>query len=453
MDDSPQVQRPDVREVALRPMLHPGPFFWVIVLALGVLVLGGMVAFLRQFRDGLGVTGLNNRVSWGVYTANIVFFIGLSYGGAVTSAILRLTNARWRAPLTRMAEAMALVTLCIGGLFPIIHLGRPDRVLNILLHPQVGSPLVWDVVAISTYMAATIIFLYLPLIPDIAHCRDRLGAAAGRLRQRVYSVLSLGWQGTAGQRHLLEQNMTIVAIVIIPLAISVHSVLAWLFSMNSRPGWNSTIFGPYFVVAALFSGVAAVILVVAAFRKAYHLEDFIEERHFKYLANIMLALGMGYAYFTFAELITEGYKMEGYIDGQGAGALLEAMLLGQYAPLFWAFVLGGLALPLALVSLPPTRNVPGIVMASALVVVAMWVKRVIIVVPVLATPNQPVEWGAYWPSEVEIAITLAAVAAIPLLLMLFFRVFPIISIYEVEEMQESESESENVAAWTPAEAH
>ncbi len=450
MDDSPPVQRPDVREAALRPMLHPGPFFWIIVLALGVLALGGMVAYLHQLRDGLGVTGLNSRVSWGVYEANIVFFIGLSYGGAVTSAILRLTNARWRAPLTRMAEAMALVTLAIGSLFPMIHLGRPDRLPNMLIHGQVGSPLVWDMVAIGTYMAATIIFLYLPLIPDIAHCRDRLGAAAGRLRQMLYSVLSLGWQGTAGQRHLLEQNMTIVAIVIIPLAISVHSVLAWLFSMNSRPGWNSTIFGPYFVVAALFSGVAAVILVVAAFRKAYHLEDFIEERHFKYLANILLALGMGYAYFTFAELMTEGYKMEGYTEGQGAGALLEAMLLGQYAPLFWAFVAGGLALPLALVSLPPTRTVPGIVLASSLVVAAMWLKRLIIVVPVMATPNMPTEWGSYWPSQVEIAVTVAATAAIPLLLMLFFRVFPILSIYEVEEMQEPESESEKAAALTPA---
>jgi len=435
----PLAEKADFREVAVRPILRPGQLYWLLAIALAMVVAGGFIAYLYQLRGGLGVTGLNHRVPWAVYESNIVFFIGLSYGGAVTSAILRLTNAPWRAPLTRMAEAMALVTLAIGSVFPIIHLGRPDRMINLFLHPQIGSPILWDVVAISSYMAATIIFLYLPLIPDTAFCRDHLGPAVGRLRQALYTRLSLGWRGTTRQRHLLEQNMTIVAVVIIPLAISVHSVLAWLFGMNIRPGWNSTIFAPYFVVAALFSGVATVILVVAAFRHAYRLHDHIEEQHFKYLANIMLALGLGYGYFTFAELLTEGYKMDGFLEGQGSGALLEALLVGQYAPLFWIFVGGGLALPLALVCLPATRNIPGIVLASALVVAAMWLKRFLIVVPALATPIMPVGWGSYWPSLVEIAITLAAVAAIPLLLMLFFRLFPIISIYEMEEVAEAEA--------------
>jgi molybdopterin-containing oxidoreductase family membrane subunit len=334
-----------------------------------------------------------------------------------------------------MAEAMALVTLMIGSLFPIIDLGRPDRLINLILHGQVGSPVVWDVVAIQAYMAATVIFLFLPLIPDIAFCRDHLGPAAGRLRKLLYERLSLGWRGTERERHLLERNMTLVAVVIIPLAVSVHSVLAFLFGMTVRPGWNSTLFAPYFVIGALFSGVAAVILVVAAFRKAYHLEAFITDQHFKYLANILLALGMGYAYFMFAEILTEGYKMEGFSEGQGSGALLQELLLGKYAPLFWGFVIGGLATPITLLSLPMTRTVGGIATAAALVVVAMWLKRFLIVVPAMATPMMPTEWGAYWPSRVEVAVTLAAAAAVPLLLMLFFRVFPIISIYEMEELE------------------
>jgi len=423
---------------ALRPMVAPGMLFWPILVLLGIIVLGGAVAFLEQLHYGLGVTGLNQRVSWGFYITDMVFFIGLSYGGAVTSAILRLTNAPWRAPMVRMAEAMALVTLLIGSLFPIIDLGRPDRMLNLVVHGQVGSPVLWDVVAVNTYMAATIVFLFLPLIPDLAFCRDHVGPAAGRLRNLLYDRLSLGWQGTKPEKNILERNMTVVAVVIIPLAVSVHSVLAWLFGMTVRPGWNSTMYAPYFVVAALYSGVATVILVIAGFRKAYRLEDYLNEQHFKYLANMLLALAMGYGYFMFAELLTEGYKMEGFVEGQGSGALLEETLLGRYAPLFWGFVFGGLVVPITLLSFPKTRTVNWIVVASALVVVAMWLKRFLIVVPAMATPMMPTNFGVYWPSRVEIAITLAAAAAVPLLLMLFFRLFPVLSIYEMEELEEKE---------------
>jgi molybdopterin-containing oxidoreductase family membrane subunit len=446
----------DVRTAAVAPILQPGSMFWPLALFLSLIVIAGVAAMFQQLVFGLGVTGLNNRVSWGFYITDMVFFIGLSYGGAVTSAILRLTNAPWRAPMVRLAEATALVTLLIGSLFPIIDLGRPDRMLNLVLHGQVGSPVLWDVVAVNTYMVATVIFLFLPLIPDMAFCRDHLGPAAGRFRAFLYDRLSLGWRGTEKEKNILERNMTIVAVVIIPLAVSVHSVLAWLFGMTVRPGWNSTIYAPYFVVGALFSGVAAVILVVAGFRKAYHLEPFITEQHFKYLANMLLALGMGYGYFLFAELLTEGYKMEGMSMDEGSGPLLEELLLGQYAIAFWGFVLGGLAAPIALVSLPLTRNISGIVVASALVVAAMWLKRFLIVVPSMAAPIMPVGWGDYWPSRVEVAITLAAVAAIPLMLMIFFRIFPILSIYEMEELtheeedepvQEQAQEPAGVAAW------
>ena len=454
MDRPVEASSQDIRAAAVMPILQPGSLFWPLALLLSLIVLAGAAAMFQQLMFGLGVTGLNNNVSWGFYITDMVFFIGLSYGGAVTSAILRLTNAPWRAPMVRLAEATALVTLLIGSLFPIIDLGRPDRMMNLILHGQVGSPVLWDVVAVNTYMVATVIFLFLPLIPDMAFCRDHLGPAAGRLRKLLYDRLSLGWRGTPGEKNILERNMTVVAVVIIPLAVSVHSVLAWLFGMTVRPGWNSTIYAPYFVVGALFSGVAAVIVIIAAFRKAYHLEAFITEQHFKYLANMLLALGMGYGYFLFAEVLTEGYKMEGMSMDEGSGVLLQEILLGRYAPLFWGFVLGGLAIPIALVSLPPTRNVPGIVVASSLVVVAMWLKRFLIVVPSMATPMMPTGWGAYWPSRVEIAITLAAAAAVPLMLMMFFRIFPILSIYEMEEMAEHEElepeqspEAAGVAAW------
>jgi molybdopterin-containing oxidoreductase family membrane subunit len=306
---------------------------------------------------------------------------------------------------------------------------------NLLLHGQVGSPVVWDVVAITTYMAAGLLFLYLPLIPDIAVCRDRLGPTAGGLRRALYERLSVGWQGTPKQRHILERGITVIAIIIIPLAVSVHSVLAWLFGVTSRPGWDSTIFAPYFVLGAMFSGVATVILIVAVFRKAYHLEAYIRQEHFQYLSYILLALTLAYGYFMFSEYLTVGYKMH-----ESDGSLLELLMTGRLAPFFWLFVVGGLVLPVLLIALPQTRNIPGITVASLAVLLGMWLKRFLIVVPGLAEPLMPTELTIYWPTRVEYAITLAAAAAIPLMMMLFFRVFPILSIYEMEEFAEVPAE-------------
>lgn len=419
-----------IREAAQRPMAPAGKTWWLIVLGLSAVVLWAIVAYAYQAMNGLGVTGLNQRVTWGFYIANLVFFIGISYGGALTSAILRLTGAPWRAPLTRMAEATAVAALLVGAAFPIIDLGRPDRFMNVILHGQVGSPVVWDVVAITTYLAASLVFLLLPLIPDAAVCRDGR-VQAGGIRSILYRAVSLGWIGTPAQHAVLRRGMTIMAILIIPLAISVHSVLAWLFGVTVRPGWNSTIFAPYFVLGAMFSGVAAVILVLAAFRKAYRLDTFITQKHFAYLGYILLVLGAGYLYFMVSEYLTEGYKMH-----EGTGALLELLMIGRLAPFFWLFVVGGLLAPMALIALPVTRTVPGITLAALGVVLGMWLKRFLIVVPGLAEPLLPSSLTIYYPSWVEVAITLGAAAAIPLMLMVFFRFFPVMSIYEMEEEAE-----------------
>ena len=420
-----------VREAAMRPMGRPGRVWWLIALPLAALVALAVFAWLVQLKEGLGVTGLSQRVSWGFYISNLVFFIGISYGGALTSAILRLTGAPWRAPLTRMAEATAVSALLVGAVFPIVDLGRPDRFLNVILHGQVGSPVVWDVVAISTYLAASSIFLVLPLIPDAAVCRDDPDVSRGRLRSKLYRLVALGWTGDPEQRRTLNQSLTVIAIVIIPLAISVHSVLAWLFGVTVRPGWDSTIFAPYFVLGAMLSGVGAVVLVLAAFRRAYHLEAEIQVKHFRYLGYILLALAAGYLYFMVSEYLTEGYKMH-----QDTGPLLQLLMLGRLAPFFWLFVFGGLLLPMVIVAVPATRNIPGITLASLAVVLGMWLKRFLIVVPGLAEPLLPSRLTVYYPSWVEIAITLGAAAAIPLMLMLFFRLFPVLSIYEMEEVAE-----------------
>jgi molybdopterin-containing oxidoreductase family membrane subunit len=421
----------------MRPLGPAGWRFWTLAVILGALVAVGLAAYVYQINSGLGVTGMSDQVFWGVYTANFVAFIGISYGGAVVSAILKLTGASWRAPIARLAEAMAVVALAIGALFPLIHLGRPDRAWEMIVHGRLASPLVWDMIAIATYLVATLIFFALPLIPDLAICRDTIGRSAGFLRRSLYTILSLGWRGLPEQRRFLAWGTTVMAVMIIPLAISVHSVLAWAFSVTSRAGWHSTIFGPYFVIAALFSGVATVILVVAVFRKAYHLEKFIGEKQIRNLSYIMLALGLLYLYFTFAEFMTEGYALD-----EETQVLYENLLLKNYAPLFWLFIIGGLIVPLMLVAIPRTRTVQGIVAAAALAVAGMWLKRFLIVVPPLARPLQSDGGAIYSPSWAEAAITIGAAAAIPLMMMMIVRIFPILSIHEMEEEAVSGLENE-----------
>src|SRR3990172_6515696 len=272
--------------------------------------------------------------------------------GVLLSAILRITGAEWRRSVTRMAEAITFASLLMGALMPFVDMGRPDRILNLLLHGRLQSPLLWDIMAITTYLTGSTLFLFVPMIPDIALLRDRF-AAGPAWRRRLYTLLALGWKGTEVQRHHLERIMGIMAIIIIPIAVSVHTVVSWIFGMTLRAGWNSTVFGPYFVSGALFSGAAAVVTAMAAFRWAYHLEEYITEAHFRRMGYLVITLGMIYAYFTFAEYITPAYKMATAERGY-----LTAVFSGQFAPLFWFTQIGGVFLTLLLLTVPRISWVP-----------------------------------------------------------------------------------------------
>jgi molybdopterin-containing oxidoreductase family membrane subunit len=417
----------EIREAALRPLRPSGRRFWSLAAFLSLLVAWGMVAYAVQLIGGLGAAGYDDRGFWGIYEANLVSFIAVSYGGALVSAILRLTQAGWRAPITRLAEAMAVFSLLVGMAFAVIHLGRPERVWEMVATPQISSPIFWDFVVLTTYLVTTLLFLYLPLVPDLALLRERFGERGG-WRARAYRALALDWQGRPEQRRALEQGVTAIAIVIIPIAVLVHSVLSWAFALTGRPGWNSTIMAPYFVVGALYSGVAMVIVVVAAFRRGYRLERFIGLKHFRYLGYLLLTLNLLYLYFTFTELLTEGY-----VQSEETEHILEALLVGSYAPAFLLFnVVGGLV-PLLLIVWPRTRTIPGIVLASALVIVGMWLKRLLIVVPAVAQPLIAGAWGTFHVTWVALGVTVGAAAAIALLLMVFFKFFPILSIDEMDE--------------------
>ena len=423
----------NAREASLRPFGKPSRTWWLVILALSLIVAAGIGAWVVQLRDGMGAAGYNDHAFWAIYIADVITFIGVSYGGAVVSAILRLTGATWRAPLTRLAEGTAVVTVLIGAALIIPHIGNPILLWELVTRPNLSAPVFWDFVAVMTYTFGSIVFFALPLVPDMAVLHEGHEQQLGKRRATLYAYISRGWVGAPRQRRVLAGALGLVSIMIIPLAVSVHSVLAWAFASTSRPWWHESIWAPQFVVAALYSGVALVILVVAGFRRGYHLEGLITERHFVRLGFILATFAATYVYLTFADLLPGAY-----VADRGTAAVFTELLVGRLALWFWMFaILGGL-LPLMLVALPRTRSVGGMVAAAFLVVPMMWLKRILMVVGPTSYDTVTGAFGRYHFTWVPVAITLAATAAIPLLLMLLFRVVPLLSIDEIDEIEELE---------------
>ena len=414
-------------DLLLEPLARHSNGYYLLVSALLAICCWGVFAYAVQVTSGIGVLGVRSEVMWGVYITNFVFFIGISHVGALMSAILRLTSANWRKPITRLAEVVTFASLLAAVTWPIAHLGRPDRWINLLIYPKLQSPLVWDLLCIGTYMIGSTLFLYLPLIPDIAKCRDRLKNAS-RFRRWIYSVLSLGWTGSEYELKYLEKAIGIITILIIPIAISVHTVVSWDFAMQLRTGWDSTIFGPYFVAGALLSGVATVLLVMAALTKFYHLDEFITRKHFDYMATLLLALDIVLIYFTINEYMVPGYKILGQSTLEGQW--LSSLLWGMYWPRFWFQIIAGLILPAIILAVPKTRTITGYLVAALLVDIGMWLERFNIVVPSLSLPQLSYAWGLYSPTWVEISTTAASFAGFALVYLVFTRTFPIISIWE-----------------------
>src|SRR6266516_6808767 len=299
-----------IRDDLFRPLAGISGRYLAVVLAMLAVIATGLVAWVYQLSSGMGVTGLHRPVFWGFYIVDFVFWIGISHAGTLISAILRLTDAAWRKPVTRAAEAITVFALMIGGMFPIIHLGRgwlfywllpyPN---SRLLWPNFRSPLLWDLTAILTYMTGSVIYLYLPLIPDMA----QLAEHNTPWRRKLYRTLSLGWTGCDREWHALERAMKLMAGIILAVAVSVHTVVAWDFAMAIAPMWHSTIFGPYFVVGAIFSVIAALIVALAALRKILHLELYFTRHHFNNLAKLLLTMSLLWFYFTAAENLTVWY--------------------------------------------------------------------------------------------------------------------------------------------------
>jgi Ni/Fe-hydrogenase subunit HybB-like protein len=412
----------------LRPLERTTWRFYALVAGLAVVVLLGAVAWVSQMVIGFGTTGIAPPIMWAFYITNFVFWIGISHAGTLISAILRLVNAGWRKPVTRCAEVITVFALMIGAMFPLIHLGRPWLFFWLvpypnrrLIWPNFRSPLVWDFFAIGTYLAGSVLFLFLPMIPDLATIRDRSTGA----RRRIYGALALGWRGTAEQWARLETAMQIMAVAIIPVAVSVHTIVSFDFAMAPVPGWHSTIFGPYFVAGAIFSGIAALIVAMAALRRSLRLEPYLQPLHFDHLGRLLLLMSLLWAYFVFAERLTTWYG-----NDSAEIAVLMQTQRGGFAPLFWTMVVCNLVVPVALLAPRRLRTIRGCVIASCSVCIGMWLERFLIIVPALGHKYLPYRWGTYRPRPVEIIITVATFAAMTLLYTLFAKLVPVISLWE-----------------------
>ncbi len=346
----------------LRPLMTTSARFWLLVLFLGAIVATGLGTWVYQMYFGFGVSGIRWPIFWAFYVTNFVFWIGISCAGTLISAILRLVNARWRRPVTRCAEAITVFALMIGAMFPIIHLGRPWLFFWLVpypnqrgIWPNFRSPLVWDFFAITTYLTGSVLFLFLPMIPDLALVRDRTTG----WRHRIYGLLSLGWRGTTKQWNRLETAMEIMAIAILPVAVSVHTIVSFDFSMAPVPMWHSTIFGPYFVAGAIFSGIAALIIAMAFLRTFLHLEEYLHPVHFQNLGKLLLMMSLLWAYFVFSERLTVWYG-----NDPSEMAVFLATQRGAFAPLYWTMVVCNFVIPFPILALKKTRTIAGCVVAA-----------------------------------------------------------------------------------------
>jgi molybdopterin-containing oxidoreductase family membrane subunit len=403
--------------------------FWLVTILLSAVVLWSVFAFSWQYAWGLGETGMGHPVSWALYLVNFVFFIGISHAGTLVSAILRITNAGWRTPITRAAEVVTVFALAAGPTNILFDLGRSARFYWVAIHAQFKSPLLWDFTCIMTYFITCVLFLYVLMIPDIANLRERFPR-----RRWFYEPLSLRWTGTERQKRILKRASGFLCIAVIPVAVSVHTVVSWVFGMQTQPMWHSTIFGPYFVAGAIYSGIAAIILVAAILRKVYHLEDFLKPIHFNNLGLLLLTMSLLWFYFTFAEHLTTLYG-----GGVDELAVFWSKVTGKYSPLFWLMVLFCFIIPFPILAVRKSRTILGTSIASISILIGMWLERFLIIIPTLSQPRLPYARGSYTPSWVEWSMTAGLSAGFILALVLFSKLFPVISIWETEK-EDRESE-------------
>jgi molybdopterin-containing oxidoreductase family membrane subunit len=400
---------------------------WVGILL--AFCIAGLIAYIRQLSKGLEVTAMRDYVSWGIYISNFVFFVAISLVGSLITAVLRLMNVSWSTPLTRIAEIIAAAAITCASIIIIVDMGRPDRFYNLFIHGRLQSPIIWDVIVITTYFFISLLLLYFPLLPDIQIMLS-LKEKKKNLLNKIYRFLGSFWKNTPEQITISNRAISILSIAIIPVAFAIHTITSWLFATTYRPGWDSTNFGAYFISGAFLVGAGGVLVAMFIFRKYYQLEKYITEEHFDRMGKIVVLLAMLYLYFNINEFLVPAFKMkkeeEDYLHG---------LFSGNFAPVFWFAIFTSMIIPtLMLLSKKGRKPFPAFI-AGVLVVIGSWFKRYIIVTPTLLHPflpmhDVPANYHYYFPTWEEWAIALGSLAGALLIITIFARIFPIIPIQE-----------------------
>lgn len=405
--------------------------FWIFLLVMFCIV--GVWAWGYQIQQGLGITGMRDYVSWGMYIGNFVFFVAVSLIGLLISSIMHLLKIHWAQPVSRVSEQVAIAAVALAGIIIVMDMGRPDRFLNVFLHGRFASPIIWDVTVITTYLAISLLLFYLPLIPDLALMRDRLKGQIPAWQHKIYDILSLGWKGNPSQFKTVYNSLRVLMLLIIPVGLAIHTVTSWLFASTLRTGWDTTIFGPYFVAGAFVAGTAAVILVMYVYRTRYRLKNYFTDEVFDRMGKTLVFVCLVYLYFNVNEFLVPGYKMK-----TAEGVHLNDLFFGRNAPFFWFTQVGGLLLPILLLIIRWFRKPLPLTLIAFVTLLASWFKRYIIVIPTMEHPflpiqNVPEHFVHYAPTNPEITITIFPFFAALLIITTLAKLFPVITIWEYAE--------------------
>ena len=430
-----------ISSIVLTRGTTPGWVFGFLI-AFAMLMLLNLVITMLMVK-GVGIWGIRIPAAWGYAIVNFVWWIGIGHAGTLISAFLLLLHQRWRTSVNRFAEAMTIFAVMCAGMFPLLHMGRPWLFFYLMpypnpmwLWPQFRSPLVWDVFAVSTYFTVSIIFWFVGMIPDLATLRDRAKNKASKI---IYGIISMGWRGSAVHWMRYEVASVLLAGVATPLVVSVHTVVSFDFTIALVPGWHSTIFPPYFVAGAIYSGFAMVLTLAIPIRKIYHLEDLVTDRHLDIMAKVMLATGIIVAY---------GYVMETFMSFYSADRYEAYMmwnrLKGPYSPLYWLLIACNLVIPQSLWSRRARRNVAWLFGISLVINIGMWLERFVIVVVSLSRDFTPSAWGMYIPTRWDWATYLGTFGLFFTLFYLFIRFLPMISIVEVRSLVHETAEEQQI---------
>jgi len=392
-----------------------------------------------QLRKGLGVTGLRDITSWGMYIANFVFFVASSLIGMLISSVLGLIGFKWIKPIVRISEIIAVAFAAVAGLVIISDMGRPDRLPNVFLFGRVQSPILWDVTVVTVYFLVSLLLWFLPMIPDLAVAKGRMEHAPKWLRQ-AYEILSFKWAHTDEQYRILFKMVRILLILIVPLAFAIHTVTSWLFAVTLRPGWDSTIFGPYFISGAFVAGSAAVIIAMFFYRNNFKLKEYLTAEHFNKMGQLLGLVAIVYFYFNLNEFLIPGYKLKKF-----DAIHIHNLFSGGHALLFWGTQLLGLVIPIFLLFFKQMRKPLPLTVIAAFVFAGAWLKRYIIVVPTQEHPflpvqNYPGEWMVYKPTLIEMGVTTAAFLLVLIIITILSKLFPVIPVVEQLEADSRDGE-------------